>query len=128
VRDFNAGSSLMDARAQAPPKTSVHPLVEDLPPKREKPAMTADERLKVQKELIAARYRQAPHGKAKGGAKRAQPVKPRGRGGQTVRWRGSTGYMTARTSRTHRGLRKVVADQRARRKNVTFIMLRGPAP
>jgi len=28
-----------------------------LPPKREKPAMTADERLKLQKELIAARDR-----------------------------------------------------------------------
>jgi hypothetical protein len=73
-----AGSSLMDARAEAaaPPKTSVYLPVEDLPPKREKPAMTPDERLKLQKELIAARDRQAPAAKARGGAARAQPVKP----------------------------------------------------
>jgi hypothetical protein len=66
----SAGSSPMDARAEAPapPKTSGYPAVEDLPPKREKPAMTADERLKLQKELTAARDRQAPNGKAKGGA------------------------------------------------------------
>ena len=71
------GSSLMDARAEAPapPKTSVYLPVEDLPPKREKPAMTPDERLKLQKELIAARDRQAPDGKARGGAARAQPMK-----------------------------------------------------
>ena len=55
------GSSLMDARAEAPapPKPSVYLPVEDLPPKREKPALTPDERLKLQKELIAARDRQA---------------------------------------------------------------------
>jgi hypothetical protein len=66
------GSSLMDARAEvpAPPKTSVYLPVEDLPPKREKPPMTPDERLKLQKELIAARDRQAS--KAAG----AQPTKP----------------------------------------------------
>src|ERR1700692_1821290 len=71
------GSSLMDARAEAPapPKTSVYLPVEDLPPKREKPAITPDERLKLQKELIAARDRQAPDGKARGGAARAQPMK-----------------------------------------------------
>ncbi len=63
-----AGSSLMDARAEAPalPKTSVYLPVEDLPPKREKPAMTADERSKLQKELIAVRDRQASDGKARG--------------------------------------------------------------
>jgi hypothetical protein len=73
-----AGSSLMDARAEAPapPKTSAYLPVEDLPPKREKPAMTLDERSKLQKELIAARDRQAPGGKARGGAARAQPMKP----------------------------------------------------
>jgi predicted small secreted protein len=72
-----AGSSLMDARAEAPPKTSVYLPVEDLPPKREKPAMTADERSKLQKELIAARDRQASDGKARGGAaRRPQPIKP----------------------------------------------------
>ena len=62
-----AGSSLMDARAQAT-------ALEDPPPKREKPAMTADERSKLQKELITARDRQAS--KARGGAKRAQSIKP----------------------------------------------------
>ena len=51
----SAGSSLMDAGAQAPPKTGVYPLVEDLSPKREKPAMTPDQRLTLQKELIVAR-------------------------------------------------------------------------
>ena len=66
------GSSLMDARAEAPapPKTSAYLPVEDLPPKREKPPMTSDERSKLQKELIAARDRQAS--KAAG----AQPTKP----------------------------------------------------
>jgi hypothetical protein len=55
------GSSLMDARAEAPtsPPSAYLP-VEDLPPKRAAPALTADERLKLQKELIAARDRQAP--------------------------------------------------------------------
>jgi hypothetical protein len=74
----STAGSLMDARAEAPapPKTSVYLPVEDLPPKREKPAMTLDERLKLQKELIAARDRQAPDGKVRGGAARAQPMKP----------------------------------------------------
>src|ERR1700730_13642064 len=74
----SAGSPLMDARAAAPapPKASVYLPVEDLPPQREKPVMTPDERLKLQKELIAARDRQAPGAKARGGAARAQPTKP----------------------------------------------------
>ena len=69
------GSSPMDARAESParPSTSAYPAVEDLPPKREKPAMTADERLKLQKELIGARDRQAPRAKAKAGAASPQP-------------------------------------------------------
>ena len=73
-----AGSSLMDARAEAPavPKASVYPPLEDLAPKRAVPAMTADERLKLAKELIAARDRQAPGGKARGGAAQAEPIKP----------------------------------------------------
>ena len=73
-----AGSSLMDARAEAPapPKTSVYLPVEDLPPKREKPAMTADERSKLQKELIAARDRQTSAVKARAGAARPKPIKP----------------------------------------------------
>jgi hypothetical protein len=68
-------SSPMDARdeAPAPPKTSAYPSIE---PKRERPAMTADEQLKLQKELTAARDRQAAKGKAKDDAKRTEPVKP----------------------------------------------------
>jgi len=67
-----AGSSPMDARAEAPapPKASAYLPVEDLPPKREKPAMTAEERSKLQKELIAARDRQTFHVKAREGAAR----------------------------------------------------------
>jgi hypothetical protein len=38
--------------------------------------MTPDERLKLQKELIAARDRQAPAGKSTAPAAPAQPVKP----------------------------------------------------
>jgi hypothetical protein len=70
-----AGSSLMDARAEATalPKKNVYLPVQDLP-KREKPAMTADERSKLQKELIAARDRQTV--KARGGAARPKPIKP----------------------------------------------------
>jgi hypothetical protein len=74
-----AGSSLMDARAEAPalPKTSVYPPLKDLPPKPEKPAMTVDEPSKLEKELIAARDRQASDGKARAGAaRRRQPIKP----------------------------------------------------
>ena len=69
-----AGSSLIDARAQATalPKTSVYLPVEDMP-KRDKPAMTADERSKIQKELIAVRDRQTSGVKTRG---RAAPPKP----------------------------------------------------
>jgi hypothetical protein len=68
------GSSLMDAHAEAPvpPKTSGYLPVEDMPSKDEKPAMTADERLKLQKELIAARDRQTSRPKAAS----SQPTKP----------------------------------------------------
>src|SRR3984893_10065644 len=74
----SVGSSLMDARAQATavPKTSVYLPVEDLPPKREKPTMTPDERSKLQKELIAARDRQTSAVKARGDAARPKPIKP----------------------------------------------------
>jgi hypothetical protein len=75
-----AGSSLLDARAEVPvppkisPKTSAYPLVEDLPPPRDNPAMTPDERSKLQQDLLAARDRQATK-KPKGPAPVA-PVKP----------------------------------------------------
>jgi hypothetical protein len=68
-----AGSSLMNARAQeAPPQKSIF----DPPPKRENPAMTPDERLKMQKELNAARDRQGAASKAKAHPAPAQPAKP----------------------------------------------------
>jgi hypothetical protein len=72
-----AGSSLMDARAQAPApaKTSAYLPVEDLPPERQA-AMTPDERLKLKKELIAARDRQAAATKAKGSPAGAEAAKP----------------------------------------------------
>jgi len=72
----STAGSLMDARAEvpAPPRTSAYPLVEDLPPARENPVMTPDERSKLQKDLLAARDRQAVK-KPKGPAPVA-PVKP----------------------------------------------------
>jgi hypothetical protein len=61
----------MDARAQAPPpQKSIY----DPPPKRENPAMTPNERLKMQKELNAARDRLAAASKAR--AHPAPPVQP----------------------------------------------------
>jgi hypothetical protein len=71
-----AGSSLMDAHAEATalPKANGYLRVEDLPPKPEKPAMTADELLKLKKELAAARDRQTS--KARGGAESPQSIKP----------------------------------------------------
>jgi hypothetical protein len=71
-------STPMDARAEVPgpPKPTGYPAVEDVPPRPEKPAMTADEQLKLKKELSAARDRQTAVDKARGGAARAKPVKP----------------------------------------------------
>ena len=71
-----AGPSVMGARAEAPApsKTGVYLPVQDLPPKRDKPIMTPEERLKLQKELSAARDRQAP--KVRGSAGSPQPIKP----------------------------------------------------
>jgi hypothetical protein len=56
------------------PKTTGYPAVEDVPPRPEKPAMTADEQVKLKKELSATRDHQAPKGKSGAGAR--QPVKP----------------------------------------------------
>ena len=71
-------TSPLDARAEAPavPKASVYPPLEGLAPTRAVPAMTADERSKLAKELIAARDRQVPGGKARGRAAQAEPMKP----------------------------------------------------
>ena len=71
-------SAPMDARAEVPgpPKPTAYLPVEDVPPRPEKPAMTADEQSKLKKDLTAARDRQASKGKAKGDAAHAEPVKP----------------------------------------------------
>ena len=68
----------LGARAEEParPKTTGYPAVEDVPPRPEKLAMTADEQLKLKKELSAARDRQTAADKAGGGAARVKPVKP----------------------------------------------------
>jgi hypothetical protein len=77
----STGSSLMDARAEAPmpPKTSTYLPVEDLPPPRAQPAMTDAERSKLQNELIAARDRQEAAAKSQGkaqGGPITDPAKP----------------------------------------------------
>jgi hypothetical protein len=66
------GSSPMDAHAEG----QARPKIDALSPKDEKPFMTADERLTLQKELIAARDRQESNAKAQGVATSSQPVKP----------------------------------------------------
>jgi hypothetical protein len=45
------GSSLMDAQAQTP----AYPRLDDRPPERERPIMTPEERLNLQKDLNATR-------------------------------------------------------------------------
>ena len=72
----SSSSPLMDARAEAPSPQQKYLPVEDLPPKREKPAMTADEQAKLKNELTAACDRQAASAKAQGSAAPAKPMKP----------------------------------------------------
>ena len=71
-------STPMDARAEVPgpPKPTAYLPVEDVPPRPEKPAMTADEQSKLKKDLTAARDRQASDVKARGGATRPKPIEP----------------------------------------------------
>ena len=59
----------LGARAEEPgrPKTTGYPAVEDVPPRPEKPAMTADELPKLKRALSAARDRQVPRGKSSAG-------------------------------------------------------------
>src|SRR5271169_1591772 len=66
-----AGSSLMDARAEAPapPKTNAYPALGPRP-NHAAPAMTADELSKIKKDLNSARNRQAPDDKNKRGVAR----------------------------------------------------------
>jgi hypothetical protein len=65
----------MDARAESSVRASPagYLPVEDLPPNRDEPAMTADERSKLTKELTTARDRQEAALKAK---RATQPVQP----------------------------------------------------
>jgi hypothetical protein len=57
-----AGSSLMDARAEAPapPKASVYLPVEDLPPKREKPAMRPYSESRPKTSFVGTRFSGLP--------------------------------------------------------------------
>jgi hypothetical protein len=66
----------LSSRAEEPgrPKRTGYPAVEDVPTRPEKPAMTAEEQLKLKKELSAARDRQTS--KAGGGAASPRPTKP----------------------------------------------------
>ena len=52
-----ATSTAARAEETAAPRQGVYPQVQDLPPKPEKPVMTADERAKLLNELTAARDR-----------------------------------------------------------------------
>lgn len=69
------------AEETARPKTTGYPAVGDVPPRPDKPAMTADEQSKLKKELSTARDRQEgyqvpkqiPKGKANAGTTPAKP-------------------------------------------------------
>jgi hypothetical protein len=73
----SAGSSLMDARAEssASGKARTYLPVEDVPPRPETPAMTADEMSKLKKDLGAVRDRQTSRVKAREGAAPPKPIK-----------------------------------------------------
>jgi hypothetical protein len=65
-----AGSSLMNARAEAPTSpTSAYAPLGNPPPEREDRAMTSDERAKLKQDLLAVRDRQATAAKAQGGGR-----------------------------------------------------------
>ena len=65
------GDATTDARAE-----STYPSVGDLPPKRDKPAMTVDEQSKLKKELNDARDRKNSQAKARDGAAQPKSKKP----------------------------------------------------
>jgi hypothetical protein len=68
--------ALLDARAEEPgrPKTTGYPAVEDVPPRPEKPAMTADEQLKLKKELSGTRDRQTAAVRPEGALRELDPL------------------------------------------------------
>ncbi len=71
-------SAPMDARAEVPRpvKRGGYLAVENVPPRSEKPAMTADQQSALKKELTAAHDRQMVRGKAKGDTAHTDPGKP----------------------------------------------------
>jgi hypothetical protein len=71
-----AGLAISSGRAEAPLSQRRYLPVEDLPAKREKPAMTTDEQAKLKKELTKARDRQTESTKAQGSAAPVKPIKP----------------------------------------------------
>jgi hypothetical protein len=72
------GSSVMDARAEAPAPATAHtyPPVEVPPAGPDGRAMTTDEQAKLKKELVDARSRQAEIAKAKNGSSQPGSAKP----------------------------------------------------
>jgi hypothetical protein len=58
----------MEARAETPTLEKKYVSLEDLPPTRDKPAMTVNETSKLKKQLIEARDRQAAAAKAQDNA------------------------------------------------------------
>lgn len=70
ISEMQIGNAASDARAKEP--TAYLP-VNELPPSRDEAAMDPTERTKVEKELIAARERQASAAAAKGQAPANDP-------------------------------------------------------
>ena len=67
----------LDARGEEPGRrTTGYPNLDDMPPKPEKPAMTADQQLELKKDLSVTRNRQTAVGKVRKGAARVEPTKP----------------------------------------------------
>jgi hypothetical protein len=71
VSIVSLGSLAAVAEERGRPR-SGYPAAEDTPPRPERPAMTADEQVKLKKALSAKRDQQAPKGKSGAG----QPVEP----------------------------------------------------
>jgi hypothetical protein len=74
----NPASSVMDARAEAPPPVAAHvyPPVEVLPAGPDSPGMTTDEQAKLKKDLLDARSRQLERAKARSAPSQPQSAKP----------------------------------------------------
>jgi hypothetical protein len=71
------GSSVMDARAEAPAPAHVYPPVEVAPAGPDAPAMTTDQQAKLKKDLLDARSRQAERAKARNGPSQPGAAKPK---------------------------------------------------